>query len=28
MQTFSALDGKYLGAISDLSGLPYELFGL
>jgi methylamine dehydrogenase heavy chain len=28
MQAFSALDGKYLGAIPDLSGLPYELFGL
>ena len=28
MQEFSALDGKYLGAISDLSGVPWEIFGL
>lgn len=28
LQAFSALDGKYLGAIQDLSGLPYDLFGL
>jgi hypothetical protein len=28
LQAFSALNGKYLGAIPDLSGAPYELFGL
>ena len=28
MQAFSALDGKYLGALSDLSGVPWEMFGL
>ena len=28
MQAFSALDGKYLGVISDLSGVPWEIFGL
>jgi len=28
MQAFSALDGKYLGALSDLAGVPWEMFGL
>lgn len=28
MQTFSALDGKYLGTMSGLSGVPWEMFGL
>jgi len=28
MQSFSALDGKYLGVISGLSGVPWEMFGL
>jgi methylamine dehydrogenase heavy chain len=28
MQTFSALDGRYLGTLSGLSGIPWEMFGL
>jgi len=28
MQTFSALDGKYLGTMSGLSGVPWLMFGL
>ena len=28
MQSFSAVDGKYLGAITNLSGVPWEMFGL
>jgi methylamine dehydrogenase heavy chain len=28
MQTFNALDGKYLGTMSGLSGMPWEMFGL
>jgi len=28
MQEFSALSGKYLGAIKDLAGAPLEIFGL
>jgi methylamine dehydrogenase heavy chain len=28
MQTFNALDGKYLGTMSGLSGVPWEMFGL
>jgi hypothetical protein len=28
MQAFSALDGKYLGTMSGLSGVPWEMFGL
>jgi len=28
MQSFSALDGRYLGTISGLSGVPWEMFGL
>jgi methylamine dehydrogenase heavy chain len=28
MQTFSALDGRYLGTLSDLSGVPWVMFGL
>ena len=28
MQTFSALDGRYLGTMTGLSGVPWEMFGL
>jgi methylamine dehydrogenase heavy chain len=28
LQAFSAQDGKYLGALSGLSGVPWELYGL
>ena len=28
MQAFSALDGKYLGALSQMSGVPWEMYGL
>ncbi len=27
LQAFSALDGKYLGALSGLSGVPWEMYG-
>jgi methylamine dehydrogenase heavy chain len=28
MQTFNALDGRYLGTMTGLSGVPWEMFGL
>jgi methylamine dehydrogenase heavy chain len=28
MQEFSAIGGRYLGAIKDLAGVPFEIFGL
>jgi methylamine dehydrogenase heavy chain len=28
LQAFSALDGRYLGALSGLSGVPWEMYGL
>ena len=28
MQAFNALDGRYLGTMSGLSGVPWEMFGL
>jgi len=28
LQEFSALNGKYLGAIKDLAGAPLEIFGM